>query len=185
MNADSPALVVLDTTVLLAAVDRSREHHDAAVALLTMDERRLAVTPQIVREYLSVMTRPVRANGLGITPSDALNNVDEVLYAARLLGESAATTLQLMELVANGPTTGKQIHDANVVACALAHGAASIVTDNTRHFARFAGLIAIEDLAAVQDRPRLKDALLADEGRTDTLARDRGKARRRPAPGLP
>lgn len=39
------------------------------------------------------------------------------------------------------------MHDANVVACALAHGATSIVTDNTRHFTRFADLIAIEVLA--------------------------------------
>ena len=38
------------------------------------------------------------------------------------------------------------MHDANVVAVALAHGAAAIVTDNRRHFSRFADLIAIEGL---------------------------------------
>lgn len=118
-----------------------------------MDERRLAVTPQIMREYLAVMTRPLHANGLGVVPGDALDNADEVLSIATLLGESAATTLRLLELVVAGPAIGKEVHDANVVACALTHGAASIVTDNTRHFSRFAALITIEDLASLQYDP--------------------------------
>lgn len=147
MSADPPPLVVVDTNVLLAATDLSRDHHGQAVAFLTTDERYLAVTPQIMREYLAVMTRPLEANGLGMTPSEALDNADEILSIARLLGDGAATTLRLMELVAAGPAIGEQVHDANVVACALAHGATSIVTDNTRHFTLFADLIAIEDLA--------------------------------------
>lgn len=103
MSADPPPLVVVDTNVLLAATDLSRDHHGQAVAFLTTDERYLAVTPQIMREYLAVMTRPLEANGLGMTPSEALDNADEILSIARLLGDGAATTLRLMELVAAGP----------------------------------------------------------------------------------
>lgn len=47
--ADPPALVVVDTNVLLAPTDGSRAHHRAANTFLRHDERRLAVTPQIVR----------------------------------------------------------------------------------------------------------------------------------------
>jgi hypothetical protein len=38
------------------------------------------------------------------------------------------------------------LHDANVVAVALAHRAVAIVTDDTRPFARFTKLVAIEDV---------------------------------------
>lgn len=58
-----------------------------------------------------------------------------------------ASTSRLLTFMADGLSSGKQVHDANVVACALAHGVAAIVTDNVRHFARFAPLIDIEALA--------------------------------------
>lgn len=49
-SADATTLVVVDTSVLLAATDRSRLSHSAATDLLNEDERRVATTPQIVRE---------------------------------------------------------------------------------------------------------------------------------------
>lgn len=148
MSAESPPLVVVDTNVLLAATDSSRDLHRAAASFLAEDERRLAITPQILREYLAVATRPVAANGLGMSSADARANADEILAVSTLLTEGSATTVRLLELLADGRAVGKQVHDANVVACALAHGAAAIVTDNTRHFARFASLIPIEPVVA-------------------------------------
>lgn len=145
-SADSSALVVVDTNVLLAATDRSRATHGAATTFLNEDQRRLALTPQIVREYLAVATRPAQANGLGLDAEDAVVNVNQLLDDMGLLAESAATTARLMDLVRRQAVTGKQVHDANVVAVALAHGARTIVTDNVRHFARFDDLIAIESL---------------------------------------
>jgi hypothetical protein len=51
-----------------------------------------------------------------------------------------------MELMEAGSSVGKQVQDANVVAVALAHRASAIVTDSTRHFARFGHLIAVQDV---------------------------------------
>lgn len=146
MSADRPELVVVDTNVFLAATDSSRAAHDAAVRFLREDQRRLAVTPQILREYLAVMTRPVDANGLGLSAVDAAANAQEVLGIATLLAEGPETTARLLDLVHDGSATGKQVHDANVVVCALAHSAAAIVTDNARHFERFAPLVPVEPL---------------------------------------
>jgi len=78
--------------------------------------------------------------------NDALSNVDEFLATMKLLTEDAKTTTRLLDLLADGGALGKQVHDANVVPVALAHDAGTIVTDNIRHFARFASLIAVEDL---------------------------------------
>jgi len=145
-NAETAPLVVVDTNVLLAATDRSRDHHNAATRFLNEDVRRLAVCPQIVREYLVVTSRPVAVNGLGLSGEDAVANVEQFLEDLEVLSEGPASTRSLMDLIVAGPTVGKQVHDANVVAVAMAHRAVAIVTDNTRHFARFAELIAVEEI---------------------------------------
>jgi predicted nucleic acid-binding protein len=145
-NADLVALVVVDTNVLLAATDRSRSAHEAATRFLNEDVRRLALTPQIVREYLAVTTRPVEVNGLGLPGEDAVVNVKQFLDDMELVPENVSTTRRLMDLVGERSAAGKQVHDANVVAVALAHRASVIVTDNTRHFSRFADLIGVESV---------------------------------------
>jgi hypothetical protein len=65
-----------------------------------------------------------------------------------LLPEDVSTTRRLMGLIAERSAAGKQVHDANVVAVALANQASGIVSDNARHFSRFADLIGIESLSA-------------------------------------
>lgn len=146
-NANPTSLVVVDTNVLLAATDTSRAAHAAAAEFFNEDPRRLAISPQIVREYLAVATRAVEVNGLGMTLDDAATNVEQFLDDMQLLSEDGGTTRRLVELVTHGFAAGKQVHDANVVAVALAHRAGAIVTGDTRHFLRFADLIAIESLA--------------------------------------
>ncbi len=139
--------MVVDTNVLLSATDRSRPAHEAATDFLNDDERRLALTPQIVREYLAVATRPVDAHGFGLSGPDAEANVEQLLADMELLTESVASTRRLTDLVGSGAASGKQVHDANIVAVAVTHGAASIVTDDVRHFARYATLIDVEALS--------------------------------------
>jgi len=151
-SADLTTLVVVDTNVLLAATDRSRRSHTAAVTFLNEDERRLALTPQIAREYLAVATRPLKANGFGLSGADAVANLAQFRDEMSLLSEDRVTTAGLTDLVAGDGAAGKQVHDANVVAVALAHRASAIVTDNVRHFARFADLIAIEQLPVRRDQ---------------------------------
>lgn len=146
-SADTSPLVVVDTNILLAATDESRAAHAAATQFLNQDARRLALTPQIVREYLSVATRPPEANGLGLSGTAATSNIGLLLEDMTLLPEDLQAVQHLVRLVSGGSAAGKQVHDANVVAVALAHGASVIVTDNSRHFARFSDLITVEALA--------------------------------------
>lgn len=145
-SADPTPLVVVDTNVLLAATDRSRAAHESATRFLNDDTRRLALTPQIVREYLAVTTRPAEVNGFGLSGADAVANMEQFLDDMELLPEDVSATRRLMDLIGEHSASGKQVHDANVVAVALARQASVIVTDNTRHFSRFADLIDVERL---------------------------------------
>jgi predicted nucleic acid-binding protein len=70
--------VFLDTSVLVAATDESRRHHDTARALIGRGRSvglPGATSGQVIRECVAVATRPVAANGLGLSPLDALRNV--------------------------------------------------------------------------------------------------------------
>ena len=69
------------------------------------------------------------------------------MSSLRVLSEDVDAVDRLMTLVREGRAVGRQVHDANIVATALAHGASVIVTSDTRHFARFSDLIEIEALA--------------------------------------
>lgn len=141
-----PERVLVDTNVFLAATDTSRTTHAAAVRLLNEDQRALTATPQNVREYLAVATRPTSLNGLGLDGADAAANLGELLEGMDVVGEDIDSSDTLTDLVARGMAAGKQVHDANMIAVALASGATTIVTDDRRHFTRFADLIAIETL---------------------------------------
>lgn len=133
----------VDTNILLASTDESRRHHSAARTFLDagiVGEQRLFGSGQIFREYLVVATRPVDANGLGLTAGEALENIREFWSCIQLLEENADVSEQLLALVQEYDLKGKRIHDANIVATMRAHGLSRIKTINTGDFFGFKGL---------------------------------------------
>lgn len=143
-------VLFLDTNVLLAATDRSRpQHHLAQEVLLAAGHRgyHLGLSGQILREYLVVATRPLNVNGLGLSPGDALTNVEEFRRRSVLYDETEAVSGRLRQLVRDHEPRGKRIHDANVVATMLTHGLTHLVTQNP---ADFAGLPEVETLSLIE-----------------------------------
>lgn len=131
---------VIDTNVLLAATDEGREDHDDAIGSLNAWPGLglvLYTSGQILREYLAVATRPVVHNGLGMARPAAVANVRGLRTRLHLLAEDEKVADRLLELLDAVECTGKQVHDANVVATALVHGVDTIVTLNVADFARF------------------------------------------------
>ena len=104
-------------------------------------------TGQILREYLVVATRPVEVNGLGLSPETALGNAGRLWGRMVFLQETKETLEELVRLVAEKGCSGKQIHDANLVAVLRSHGARRILTSNAKDFSRFSDLIEVVDLA--------------------------------------
>src|SRR5215207_711995 len=69
---------VVDTNVLLRSAQPSHPMHaDAARAIVELLARGevLSVIPQNVIEYWAVATRPVEANGLGLSVADTVNEL--------------------------------------------------------------------------------------------------------------
>lgn len=133
----------IDTNVLLTATDASRSDHAAALSFLEASlegRQRLFASGQILREYLVVATRPTEVNGLGLNPSEALENVQEFQNCVQRLDENADVTMQLFTLIQTHQLKGKRIHDANVVATMRAHGLVRLRTSNAGDFAPFKGI---------------------------------------------
>ena len=146
-------LLFIDTNVLLTATDESRPNHEAARRLIAQSGRyglHLAVSGQILREYLVVATRPVDANGLGLDSHDAIGNLGAFLRYIRLYEETEATADRLRQLGLTHDLRGKRYHDANIVATMLVHGIHALVTENSRDFAPFVNVetVAMMDVTS-------------------------------------
>jgi predicted nucleic acid-binding protein len=139
--------IFTDTNVLVDATDIKRPRHRAAVALLER-RRGLVFSAQVAREYLAVTTRPVEANGLGMTLPDALANLAELRRVLRLLPEERALLPALLALLEEVPCHGSGIHDALVVATMRVHRVRRLVTSNPGHFERFSRFVDVLELEA-------------------------------------
>jgi len=142
---------VLDTSVLLAATDEGRAEHESAVASLNIwpgSGLVLYTSGQIMREYLAVATRPADHNGLGMARAVAVANVRALRTRLHLLVEDEKVSDRLLEVLEAVECTGKQLHDANVVATMLVHGIDTVLTINVSDFKRFEGQVHVIGLSA-------------------------------------
>lgn len=142
--------VVLDTNVLLAATDEERSDHQDAVTSLNEWPASgvvLYTSGQILREYLVVATRPVDHNGLGMPQAAAVANVRALRGRLRLMAEHDKVADRLADLLDAVDCTGKQVHDANVVATMLVHGVDTVITSNVEDFARFGDHVRVATLS--------------------------------------
>ncbi len=144
-------ILFVDTNVLLTATDVLRPSHLEAQRIFSKASQQgfhLALSGQILREYLAVATRPVDANGLGLTVPDAVANVERFLEFANLFEETEEVALRLRELAKSLDVRGPRLHDANIVATMLVHRIPVLVTQNSKDFIGFGGIetLAIDDI---------------------------------------
>ena len=145
-------VLFVDTNVLLTATDESRPQHRDAERLFSesgLHGLHLAVSGQILREYLVVATRPLDTNGLGLQVREATANVNEFLRCIHLYDETEEVARRLRQLALTFGLHGKRLHDANVVATMATHGIRVLVTQNPRDFAPFdeIDLMTVADIA--------------------------------------
>jgi predicted nucleic acid-binding protein len=130
---------MIDTNVLVYSTVSSSPWHQEARARLTAlfnEGIELCFTPQIVREYLVILTRSDIFEKR-FTTEEALRELEAILPAFALLNETEETVYHLRDLAERYQVRGKAIHDANVVAVMLAHGVTRLMTYNSDDFRRF------------------------------------------------
>jgi predicted nucleic acid-binding protein len=138
----------IDTNVLVfATVPNSPFHRDAIAALHARAQAGAEgwISRQVLREYLVQLTRP------GVLPAPlagplAAAQVGALVSLYRVADETASVFQELSALVQGGLATGKQVHDANIVATCLAYGIPRLLTHNLSDFQRFSNLIKVDSI---------------------------------------
>lgn len=135
----------IDTNVLVNARILEAPDHDLARAQLErafQDLEPLRISRQILREYLSVVTRP-QTWSIAIAREEALADVDRLTNGFEMLEDGPEVTQSLLALCREVAVGGRQIHDANIVATMLAHGERRLLTFNAADFRRYGDRIEL------------------------------------------
>jgi predicted nucleic acid-binding protein len=101
-------------------------------------------TSQNLGEFWNVLTRPTVKNGYGLPTEGALIRAEQVEAKFRLLPDGLAVHQEWRRLLVEYRICGVQVHDARLVAAMLVHGVKRILTFNTKDFAHFDGIEAID-----------------------------------------
>lgn len=102
----------------------------------------LRVSRQVLREYLSVVTRP-QAWPVTITREEALADVEGIMIGCEVLEDGPLVMASLLHLCREFAVSGRQIHDANIVATMLTHGERRLLTFNSADFRRYGDRIEL------------------------------------------
>lgn len=140
--------VFVDTNVLLRATITQFPLHEQARKLIRdqiEDAAELWISRQVIREYISQATRPQ----LFMKPM-TIERVEEQITIMRALfkiaDENETVTANLLALLKEYATGGKQVHDANIAATMLTYGINTLLTANVEDFRRFDDKIMIVPL---------------------------------------
>jgi predicted nucleic acid-binding protein len=133
---------LVDTSVLARLANKADLSYAVAVRAVVELHRRgevLRVAPQNLIEFRSVATRPVAANGLGLSVAEAMSKSSIFEFAFPLLEESPSIYPAWKALVDALGVISKQVHDARLVAVCHVHGVSHLLSFNAAHFARLTG----------------------------------------------
>lgn len=118
-----------------------RDRARAALARLAAQER-VAISRQVLREYLAVVTRR-QSWGEPLSLAAALADTATLSTQMDMLEDGLEVWDRLRQSGQTFVFAGKQVHDANIVATMLAHGETRLLTFNGADFHSFAALIEL------------------------------------------
>jgi len=104
----------------------------------------VCVTPQVLVEFQALATRPIEANGLGLTTAQASDRARQIEALYPLLDETPDIYVHWRLLVDAFDVKGRQVYDARLAAVMLAHKITHLLTLNPTHFRRFTGITTVE-----------------------------------------
>jgi len=147
----------VDTNVLLRSIE---EGHIAQPivqkGLFVLRDRgeTLSIFPQNLIEFWAVATRPVANNGLGLSIIQAEAEVISLKTLFALLPDTPEIFSEWGKIVLQYRVSGKQAHDARLVAAMRVHNLTHLLTFNTGDFKRFTVITAANPQTLLNDENR-------------------------------
>ncbi len=125
--------ILVDTNVLIYAVDKDSKFHDGALQLLSDPELKLFTTSKNLSEFLVVLTRH---NSIHLSTEECVDILDSLLIDIMVLYATKITTKIFYELLKKYNPRGLWIHDVEIASIAIAYGILTIATNNIADFNR-------------------------------------------------
>ncbi len=127
--------MLVDSNVLVYAVNRSSPKHKIAQFFLQNNTGDLEVAHQNILEALRVLTHPKFPSPMKI--QDALKAIDSIIKTCRVVYPDGKTYHITLLLIDKNKPVSDQIFDTYLVATALSNEISTIATDNIRDFKKF------------------------------------------------
>lgn len=146
---------LIDTSLLVRLANvRDAKHALTARVVLRLHRggEVLHITPQVLIEFRGVATRPISANGLGLSAVDAEPHALKFETMFPLLVDTPDIYPAWRDLVEAVGVTGKRVHDARLVAVCHTHKVTHLLTFDVAHFSRMAAFgpgVVVVDPATV------------------------------------
>lgn len=131
--------VLLDTSILLRHTNTGDSLHqltEQALIKLKLANHQLHICGQNLIEFRSVVTRPISANGLGLSSTEADSRSAIYESSFQWLPDVPDIFPVWKSIVAQLGIIGKQVHDARLLAYCHVHHMEAILTFNLNHFHR-------------------------------------------------
>jgi len=137
---------LVDTNVLLRSTQTSHPVYDdvvRSVSILATRRDELHVVAQNLIEFWSVATRPIEKNGLGLSVAETDVEVTRLKNLFALVPDTPEIFSEWERIVRQYQVSGKQVHDARLVAAMKVHGLQNLLTFNDGDFKRYTEITAV------------------------------------------
>lgn len=125
--------VLLDTNILLYAIDEESKYFKSVQRLLNSDTINFFTTSKNISEFLSVITRIPNSS---ISVEKALFILNDFQNSFRILYPTEESYVIFIDLLKKYTPHGLKIHDYEIVSIALSNKIKNIATINKKDFER-------------------------------------------------
>jgi predicted nucleic acid-binding protein len=148
--------VALDTNILTRAAQPAHPLHNQtldALAVLKKQGEDLCIVPQNLYEFWVVATRPASANGLAMSIAQAEVELSAIKKLFNFLNDTPTVYAEWERLVLRYSVSGKNAHDARIVAAMGVHGITQLLTFNAADFNRFSDIVVLTPTGVLNQVP--------------------------------
>ncbi len=136
-----------DTNILSSLAKRQSSQYAEVRRALTVLRHRgeeICLVAQNLIEFWAIATRPTNANGLGLSITKTFHEVRKFKRYFTFYGDVPNIFAEWEDLVFKHQVSGKNVHDARLVAAMLAHSITHLLTFNVKDFKRFHEIIVVD-----------------------------------------
>jgi predicted nucleic acid-binding protein len=146
-------MILVDTNILLRLAQPGHPHRqparDAINLLTTRDGESIVIAPQNLYEMYVVCSRPINANGFGMTSQQSYAEITRTRSVFQLLPETPQVYPTWYRLIGQYAIHGKRAHDARLVAMMIEHHVPRLLTFNDDDFRQYTGIAILNPFDVV------------------------------------